>query len=219
MSFFNAYTASFENWFAVGKRFDTKQFCHLLNILMMSTNTYLRRHKRDRDTIISFKCYCFKETKKNRKYCKENLCKFDLTVGRIEGDQQTQVISANLVHEHVMLPKELYLSLVLNDGMKQFEKYIRKEIDNFLQENKKKEIVKKDCGVAKCINLHVEELRPRLLWAAISKSSGVEIQFLLNQLGVDKQDKHHEIKKEQKIKKKFANLVDKIKKEIASASN
>lgn len=207
---------NFETWFEVGRRFDTKQFFHLLNILMVSTNTFLRRHKKV--SVISFKCYCFKETRKNRAYCKQNLCKFDITVGRLEGNQ-TMIIGRNLVHEHVMLPKELYLSLVFRAGMKLFEKYIRIEIENYIQENPKKELEKSNGGVAKCMNLHVEELRPSHLWAAIVKSPRVEIQILLEQLGNDKEDELYEKKKEKEIKKKFANLVDKIKKEVASTSN
>jgi len=129
------------------------------------------------------------------------------------------IIGRNLVHEHVMLPKELYLSLVFRAGMKLFEKYIRIEIENYIQENPKKELEKSNGGVAKCMNLHVEELRPSHLWAAIVKSPRVEIQILLEQLGNDKEDELYEKKKEKEIKKKFANLVDKIKKEVASTSN
>jgi len=218
---FNAYAGPFNQWFEPGKRYDTKVFQNFLHLYMFFTNTFLRRNKRG-DTI-RFLCYCSRENRKNKLFC-QSPCKFSIVVASCERNQ-ILILTALLVHDHVMLPKELYCSLIFKAGMKHFGKYIRKEIEKYLESpagkdclkgNKKKWLYRNEEEVAaKYINLYVEELRPGTIWNSIVKSScGSEIDVLLKQLGIHKNDLGAE-RGGIEIKKKFSNLVAKIKKEMA----
>jgi len=182
---------------------------------MHSTNSQLRKYRKD-DTAC-FKCYYHKKTKHNYKHY-NGKCKFSITVGKSKDENHVIIISVSLVHNHVMCSTEVYRALIFKSRMCNLQNIIKEEIQDCIRESQENDtneplFKKLKDNTTKSHNKQKEnslraKLRPKTLLESIQKTNkplDSQTKLLLEELNKSTN---------KELKKKFSNLVNKIKKEI-----
>ena len=215
---FNEYSKSFDELFKVEKENKSlMEFEALLIMYAHSTNTRLR--KRKRYGITTFSCYCQQKTIRNLSYY-NGPCEFSIKVQKIENGK-LKILNSNFVHNHAMLPPDLYFQLTHEASMFHLELPIKQ----YLKEHQKS--AKDDDDDVMILNNHgkrqrdleteesakATEMEPRGILEFLFKSKGLfnhETKYLLEAL---------EDKNNQGLYKKFTNLVNDIKRKMIIAGS
>jgi len=218
---FNEYSKSFGTLLAVESEKSLMQFQALLIMYMHCTNTKLRKRKRSGMT--TFYCYCKSKTIKNLSYY-NGPCNFSIKVEKTEKKDQLRIIETNLEHNHVMLPKSLYLELIFKASMFHLKPHIKQYLQSYLASDngmKKHDdnVIfvsnngKRPRDLEAVVSLYAKEVSPKCILDSLLKSKGSfnhETKHLLEAL---------EDKNNQGLNKQFKNLVNDIKRKMIIADS
>lgn len=187
---------------------------------MYQTHTLFRKLTRAGYT--EFKCYCYRINKRYSRFY-THTCKFAITTAKCPNENLITITGTNFVHNHSMFPKDIYMTLFFKSNIFHLKNIIQEQIRSLASEEKERDIpemiegINQDDHKPACMFteqvLYTKQLRPLYILNEINARKDLhndEIKILLKELGDSKN---------KELKKKYCNLVNKIKKEMLLKSS